>query len=94
MKKLLLSLLIAGSVHAETLPQGCYVANGTTDCFQTPDDVIGFYTHAIVSGDQELSYYGQVVASLLDAYFQKDHDLQLMRRENRKLKRELRRVTR
>lgn len=86
---LLLILLIATTAQAEIVPEGCYIETGSDKCFETTDNTMGFYTKNILPEDQDLDYYGQVVASLLEAYWQEEKELKAMTRKYHILRRKL-----
>lgn len=82
-----MKLLFILAMFAEILPSGCYIESGQTQRYETTAPTIGFYTHNILPANQEIDYYGQVVASLLDAYFEEQKELKVMTRKYNLLRR-------
>lgn len=81
-------LCVASDLRADVLPEGCYKADGSNQCYEPSDDQILLLNPAVY-GDNLVYIYGVVLNTVYQAWWHSDQRVKSLAREIRKLKHDL-----
>lgn len=84
---LLCLMLITAEVHAEDiLPEGCYKADGSADCFVPESGQPMYFLNPALYSDQLDTEYGTAMATFIQLWWDDEKKIKSLQRQIKKLK--------